>query len=1094
MQLKKLVLSLLSMLLLVTYVSAQVTTGRISGVVKDAGNVGLEGASIKVTNLSTGTVYTTQSRKGGKYDVLNVNSGGPYKIEVTYVGKNIEPRTDLFVRLGEEEVVDFYSADAVSQLSAVTVNANKTSRSLKSGASSNFGQRLINSVPNISRSIANITQLTPQAGGNNSFGGRDGRFNNITIDGANFNNNMSLGSNSVYPGGALPAISLDAIDEISVAISPYDSKLGNFTGANIAAVTRKGTNEFHGSVYGFLRNEGLQGRTTNGNKVPTVQSSSSKIYGGRLGGPIIKNKLFFFVNGEYEQRDAPGVNWVASRPGAAVGPNTSRVLASDLDSVSRFVARNYGYQTGPYENFGNFLTEGYRILGRLDWNITKGHTFSFRYNYSRNDDDQLLNGNSAPNPRSSSNRWSNNSMSYQNSNYRNTSELSSYAAELKSSFGNNMSNQLLVTYTSKLDPSRSSSSSVFPFVDIQDGAATRDNYISFGYELFSFNNFVDEKILTINDNFTYNRGNHSFSAGFEYQQIRIDNSFQRYGTSYYRYNNMSDFFNNAAPNAFGFTYPYAGREALARLDFGQLGLYLQDEIKASDRLKLTLGIRLDQPFFFNDLAGNQAINNLNFRDINGSPYKIDVSQWPGNKMLFNPRFGFNWDVEGNRNTVIRGGGGLFSGRFPFVWFTNMPTNSGSIQNTVELVGNQVPATLLFNTYYNNTQRLLTDFPNLFPSQPGNIAPGSIASVDRNFRMPQVFRASLAVDKKLTDDLTLTLEGIYNKDINALFQYNANQAAFNGAWAGPDTRPIFTANNTGLRRLNPGTAEAMVLSNTSRGGGFVFTSQINKRFNKNWDASFAYTLTYAADITGNPGSQAASAWSNVNSFLGQNNLPLSVSEFATPHRFVGWVNWRKEYLKHLGTTISLVYTGFNQGRFSYRYSNDANNDGNTSDLIYIPKDESQINFVTNSGTFAGQAFSYTAAQQREAFFNYVAQDKYLSRRQGQYAERNGALLPFLHTLDLRILQDVFTNIGRNRHTLQFSVEIENFTNLLNNNWGVPFRTIYNNGAILAFAGLNSRGEPTFRMNAVNGQLPTRTFEHINAINSTWRANLGLRYTF
>ncbi|MFZ4058286.1 MAG: TonB-dependent receptor [Ferruginibacter sp.] len=1095
MLLKKLCLSIIALLAISSITNAQVTTGSISGVVKDAGNVGLEGASIKVTNIPTGTIYLTQTRKGGKYDVNNVASGGPYKIEVTYVGKTIDPQTDIFVELGGEQRVDFYSKDAISQLSAVTLNSTKGNRNLKSGTGSNFGQRIINQVPNISRSITNITALTPQAGGGNSFGGRDGRYNNITIDGANFNNNFGL-SNTPLPGGALQPISLDAIDEISVSISPYDSKLGNFTGANIAAVTRKGTNEFHGSVYAFKRDQGLLGRYTNGTKVPSVQRSSSELYGGRIGGPIIKNKLFFFVNGEYEKRDAPGITFEAARPGVGAGPNTSRVLASDLDSVSRFLARNYNYTTGPYENLGNFITEGYRILGRLDWNIIQGHTLTLRYNYSKGDDDQLLNGTSAPNPRSSSNRWSRNSMSYENSNYRNTSEVTSYTAELKSNFKNSMSNQLLFTYTSKIDPTRSTNSSPFPFVDIQDGAVTgRDNYISFGYELFSFNNKVDEKNLTINDNFTYNRGKNSYSAGFEYQQIQVANSFQRYGTSYYRYNSLTDFFSNARPNAFGYTYPYAGKRAVADLDFGQLAFYLQNEYKANDRLKLTFGLRLDKPLFQNQLSGNPAITALTFRDLDNKPLNIDVSKWPKTPFLFNPRIGFNWDVEGNKNTILRGGAGLFSGRFPFVWFTNMPTNSGVIQNTVELVGTTgaaaVPSTLLFNTYYNNPGQLLTDFPAQFPSAPGTSSPGSIASVDRNFKMPQVFRASIAVDKKLTDDLTLTLEGIYNKDINAIFQYNANLAAFSSQWQGADNRSTMVFAN---RRINPAISEAIVLTNTTRGGAFVFTTQLAKRFNKNWDANLAYTLTYASDITGNPGAQAASAWANLNSFSGQNNLPLTVSEFATPHRFVGYINWRKEYLKHLGTTISLVYTGYNQGRFSYRYSNDVNGDGNTADLIYIPKDASQINFVTNSGTFNGVAFNYSAAQQSEAFFNYVAQDKFLNKRKGQYAERNGALLPFVHNLDLRVLQDIFTNIGKKRQTLQLSVEIENFGNLLNNNWGVAKRTVYSNAAILQYVALNGRGEPTFRMNVVNGQLPTRSFESINSVSSTWRANLGLRYSF
>ncbi len=1095
MLLKKILPILVALFALPFLLKAQVTTGSITGTITDANNIGLEGATIKVTNIPTGTVYLTKSRKGGKYDVSNLASGGPYRVEVTFIGKTIDPKSDIFIQLGGQERVDFSSTDASTQLQNITVSANRGSRTVKNGAGSNFNQRIINTIPNISRSLTNITNLTPQGGGGNSFAGRDGRYNNITIDGANFNNNFGL-SNAPLPGGALQPVSLDAIDEISVAISPYDSKLGNFTGANIAAVTRKGTNEFHGSVYAFTRDQGLVGRKTNGISVPTVEQSKSRLYGGRIGGPIIKNKLFFFLNGEYEDREAPGIVFKAARPGVAPDANTSRVLASDLDNLSNVLKTTYGYTTGPYENLGNFVTKGYRILGRLDWNIVQGHTLTLRYNYSQGDDDQLLNGTSAPNPRSSSNRWSRNSMSYENSNYRNTTKVASYTAELKSNFSNNLNNQLLVTYTSKIDPERSSKSALFPFVDIQDGAASnRDNYISFGYELFSRNNKVDEKNFTINDNITYNLGKHSLSAGFEYQQIKVANSFQRYATSYYRFSSLADFLANNAPNAVGYTYPYAGKNAVADLDFGQLGFYLQDEIRTSDRFKLTLGLRVDKPLFLNDLSANPAISALTFADLQGNPQKLDVSKWPKSRFLFNPRIGFNWDVNGNRDLVIRGGLGLFSGRFPFVWFTNMPTNSGVIQNTVELTGAQVPAALRFGSYYNNPTKLQTDFPNLFPSAPGTVSPGSIATVDPNFKMPQVFRTSIAVDKKLSNDLILTVEAIATKDVNALFQYNANQAPFTGKLSANgnaiDNRPTMVF---AQRRLNAGISEAIVLTNTKKGGGFVFTTQLAKRFSKNWDATIAYTYTHAMDITGNPGAQAASVWSNVTSVTGQNSLPLSVSEFATPHRFVGYITWRKEYLKHLGTTISLVYTGFNQGRYQYRYSNDINGDGNSSDLLYIPNNPSEITFVTNSGTFNGTPFSYTAQQQSDAFFAFVAQDKYLSKRKGQYMERNGALLPFQHNLDIRVLQDIFTNVGKSRQTLQLSLEVENFGNLLNNNWGVGRRQVYSNGGILAYAGQNAAGNPTYRMNVINGQLPVRSFESINSITQTWRANLGIRYSF
>ncbi len=1059
----------------------QVTTSAITGVVKNSKGEVLEGASVVAVHTPTGTTYSTSTRKGGRFDFQNTNTGGPYKITVSYVGMTPYENTELFLLLGQTGIADVTMADIGTELNEVVVTSmsRRNAVGLKTGASTNFNERLILGFPNISRSITNVAALTPQAGGGNSFGGRDGRYNNIQIDGANFNNNFGLSSNPL-PGGASQPISLDAIEEINVNISPFDVKQSNFTGAGINATTRRGTNRFTGSAYTFMRNEGFIGRSVNKTTIGNVTPSTANTVGARIGGPIIKNKLFFFVNAEQDKSDRPGLVWEATRPGQAAGPNTSRTEAADLDRVSDFLRTNYNYETGPYENLGNFFTQNRKLLGRLDWNINNKHSLSVRYNYMKGTNDQVTNGNSAPNPRSGSSRWSRNSMSYQNSLYDFTNIVSSLSAELKSQFKGNFSNQLLVTHTNIIDE-RGSGSSPFPFVDIlKDG----DAYLSFGYELFSWQNKVENTVLIVTDNLSYNVGNHAFTAGVSYENQNVLNSFQRYGTSYYRYNSLNDFLTNQAPAAFGLTYPYAGQEPFADLNFGQASAYLQDEFRASDRLKFTFGLRADKPLFLNELSSNPAIDALTFRDLNGNPLKIDVSEWPKSRIIVSPRIGFNWDVYGDRKLTVRGGTGIFTGRLPFVWFTNQPTNSGVIQNTVELTEtNANQRAVLQNIRFLPQADAHSE---LFPSQPSSSAPGSIASVDQDFRMPTVWRTSIGVDQRLGDKYTLTLEGVYNKDINALFQYNANQGAPVGTLAGPDNRPTFTA---ATRRVNGSTNEAMVLTNTNKGFAAFATVQLKRTFSKNWDATVAYNYTYAAELSGNPGSQAASAWSGILSTRGNNDLGLSLSDYATVHRVVAYATYRKEWLRHLQTSISLVYTGFNQNRYTYRYSNDLNGDNISSDLLYIPRNSSEINFVQNG--------NFTPAQQSEAFFAYIDQDKYLSSRRGQYAERNGGAFPWFSNLDLRILQDVFTTLGKNnrRHTLQLSAEVENFTNMINSDWGVQKRLVINNGAILAFAGNNGPGgTPQFRMNLVSGQLPTRTFESLFNVNQTWRMNLGLRYSF
>jgi outer membrane receptor protein involved in Fe transport len=1079
MRFLKSLLTAVLVLFTILYTQAQVTTSSMSGVVKTNDGKLLEDATVVATHNPTGTVYRTKTRKGGRFDINNMNTGGPYTVEVSFVGYGSQKKEDVFLQLGDAYAADFDMLDAKADLATVTV-ASTRARITKSGPSSNFGQRQINTLPNISRSITGLTTLTPQAGGNNSFGGRDGRYNNISIDGANLNNNFGLNNNAL-PGGAIQPISLDAIDEISVSLSPYDSRQGNFTGANIQAVTRKGTNKLSGSAYYFYRNEGLLGRVTENKRVPNVDKSFSLTYGGRLGGAIIKNKLFFFVNAEVEEREAPGINWKASRQGVAPDVNTSRTLAKDLDSLSQVLKAKYNYTTGPYENLGNFKTKGYKMLGRLDWNVSEKHAVSLRYNYSLGDDDVLLNGRSSARQRTS-NRWSNNSMSYENSNYANRTEVTSYAFDVKSNFSSKFSNQFLATYTTKIDPERSSKSSPFPMVDILDGAVTGDNYLAFGYEPFTWKNKVDEKTFTINDNFTINLNSHTIGIGVEYNRIAVSNSFQRFGTSYYQFASLSDFYTDKAPTAFGYTFTYPGVDPLSKLNFSQYAFYVQDEIKFNSRFKMMVGIRLDKADYGDDPVANPAIAGLTFRDWNGNPYKVQADKWPVSPLLVNPRLGFTWDVKGDKSMLVRGGFGLFTGRNPFVWFTNQPSNAYGLQGTVEYsYDNTVQRAFLNTIKFNPNPDAYRDS---FPKTPTSIPSGSIlAGVDPNFKLPRVFRFSLGFDQKLSEDVTFTMEMIYNKDINALAQYNVNRVAANGTpWNGSDKRAQWLT----ARSVVPTVGNALVLTNTDKGQAFVFTAQLQKRFSKNWEASIAYTFTHSMDNSSNPGAQANQAWQNNSSVSGQNDLEYSISEFSTPNRFVGFINYRFEWLRHFGTQVSLVYTGFNAGRNSYVYNNDVNNDGNTgTDLLYIPKDRSDIIFVPTA--------RYSAQQQADAFWDYVAQDDYLNDHKGQYAERNGVLLPFLHRLDFRLLQDLFTNVGKSRHTLQLSLEVENFTNMLNSDWGVT--RIMSRPDLLRFAGLQAgTGLPTFTLQEVRNQLPTSSFEIINSVSQTWRANLGLRYSF
>lgn len=1066
---------------------AQVTNSSVSGSVRDAKGEGIIGATVQFVHTPTGTYYGTVTNEIGLYSIPNVKSGGPYKVEITYVGYQSDINENIFIPLGAEFVYNKVLSEGVlvNEVEIVgtrdnLINSNRT------GASTNVTTEQLASLPTISRSISDFTRLSPQAQAGSGFGGRDGRYNNIQVDGANFNNNFGLSSNNL-PGGDSQPISLDAIEQIQVNVAPFDVRQTNFTGAGINAITRSGTNKLSGSAYGYYRNQDFNGTRVFADTVPPGDKTTTKVYGARLGGALIKNKLFFFVNGEFENNVRPGISILPSAPGRS-GTNISRTTVADMTLVKNYVMEKYGYDAGRIDNYANeFATKNYKALARLDWNINRNNTFTLRYNQVIATNDQVVNGTSAPNPRSSSNRISLQSYAFENANYQFENSVRSLTAELNSKIKSNLSNQFIGTFT-RIQDTRKSKSDLFPFIDIKKGG---DNYISLGYELFSLNNDVKNDVFTFTNNLTYTKGAHTVTAGASFDVLNFANSFIRYGTSYYRYDSLEQFLNNMVPSAFAKTYSTlpGSAPAVAELSFGIGGVYLQDQYRFSDKFKVTAGVRVDMPFYFNDLVSNPSVSALNFVDAKGTgATKLDVSAWPTAKPLFSPRVGFNYDPTGKRKIQVRGGTGIFTGRAPFVWFTNIPTNSGMIQNTVELA--TAAAIKAANITFD--PKIDAHDSKIF-SEPGKVAPGSIAAASSDLKLPQVWRSNLALDLKLPGNTIFGLEGIYTNDIVNLIQYNANQKApigFMNAANGADKRPLY-GNTNALRRVNASMSEAMVLTNTDLGSSYSLTSSLSKDLSNGLFASLAYTYTNAKDLSGNPGAQAASAWSNNVSVRGQNDLDLQNSEYAVPHRVVGSVSYRVNYLKTLGTTVSLFYEATNQGRFSYRYTSDFNQDGINADLIYIPKDASEITFTDIK---SGANVLFTAAQQSDAFFKYVEQDAYLNANKGSYAERNGALLPWRNRFDFKILQDIFTNINGRKNTLQFSLDILNVGNLLNSDWGIRQFTSLSNGAILTPTVNATTGTATYQLARVRNALPTTSFTNVLSTATTWGAQAGLRYIF
>lgn len=1073
---------------------AQVTTSSMTGLVQDEKKLPVPGASVVATHTPSGTRYSTVSNSEGRFRIEGMRVGGPYSVAVSYVGYKNQTVNNISLVLGTPGNVIVELLENSSTLSEVNIVGTKTDNliaSNKIGAATNVSSVQLQRLPSISRSINDFTRLTPQSNGN-SFGGSDTRYNNITIDGSNFNNNFGLGSNNL-PGGAAQPISLDAIEQVQINIAPFDVRQSGFTGAGINAVTKSGTNEFSGSAYTFYRNEKFAGKKVDGVELPAFDKESRKTYGLRLGGPIIKDKLFFFVNGEYEKGTFPGQRLLANR--GAGGANISSTKATDLDKLKGYLTSNYGYDPGIYEGY-DFGSDNKKLLVKLDWNINDNNRFSIRYNQVTGGNDILTNASSGPRNFSNarSGRFNAYGLNFSNSNYRQNNNVYSLVAELNSTFKNKYSNSFIGSFT-KVKDFRSSNGKLFPFVDIMAGDEGRPDqvYTTFGYELFSYNNQVLNDTYSFTDNFSIFANNHTITLGANFDYMTFANSFADYGgPSYYQYNSLSDFMSNKAPTRFTVQYSQVPGVAVpaAAANYAQGGLYAQDEY-VSGNWKLTFGLRADMPFYIADITNNPAVSPLTFYNEDGSPEQYDLSKQPKARVLLSPRFGLNWDINGDRSAQFRFGMGVFTGRIPFVWMVNQSGDSGTLRGLQSYVGTaDKPLTqYLFNPDINAYR----------PAADPNAArlPSSFSVTDKDFKIPQVYRVNAAVDAKLFGGIVGTIEGLFSKDINNAYFYNTNFKEGDARFAGADTRPYYT--NAAARRYNANT-DAIVLKNNSKGFTGSITGKLEKSFQSGFFGSIAYTRSWSKDISSSPGDRSASAWSG-NLISTSTNIPsLAYSQFDNPHRMVGTLSYRKEYAKHFATSIALLYEAAPAGRYSFTHTNDMNGDGYTNDLIYIPRNASEITFMplTTTVTLADGSKvtkNFTPQQQSDRFFELVNGNDYLKNNKGSYSERNGGILPWTHTFDFKILQDFYVNVAGKRNTIQLSFDVINFSNLLSSEYGI--RNITNSGINqpLTYVDRSPSGEPRFRLNTANGELisPSSSAKQFNK-STTWYGQVGLRYIF
>jgi len=1042
-------LSLLALLLLfITTSFAQVTTSTLKGYVKDKDGP-MMGAEVLVLHVPTGTKTGTVTQENGRFVVPNLRVGGPYKVVIKFVGYQPVELNNIYLKLGQTEKIEVFLKESSNALQEVVINVKDNGQVAakdKNGPVTSIGHKELETLPTISRSAADFYRLEPSASGN-SFGGRNDQYNNFSLNGTIFNNPFGL--DAATPGGQSNAqpISLDAIDQIQVSTAPYDVTQSGFTGAAVNAVTKSGTNTFHGTVFGYYRNQDMTGAVNLGNT--TLKPDLKQLQGGfSVGGPIIKNKLFFFVNAEVDDRSDLGSYYIAKAPGRT-GDNVSRVEKSDLDEVSQLL-KSVGYETGPYEGYLHD-TYSHKGIVKLDWNATDNLRVSFIYN--RLNAYRDLNAH----PEAIMHRGPDKTvMQFYNSGYRINNNIDSYLTEINwNSKDGKMSNKFQAGYT-YFDDYRDPKSTPAPVINIfKDGSP----YIIAGHEPFSIHNSLSQKVYQASDIFNYNLNNHTITAGFNFEKFSFVNSFNLFGYGFDLFGGytMQEFRDAIADGtiaqkiADAKAADAAGDWNITKLDVGQLGFFAQDEIQVNDYFKFAIGLRVDQPMYFDtekyveekiaEAGSDYIMEQQTWYDENGKPLKYSAKNLPSEKLLWSPRFSFNWDVSKDKTAIIRGGTGVFTGRLPFVW-----------------IGNHV----------------------------ANVGRWYMTPVSPDFKFPQVWRTSIGVDNKFKNGWTTSFDIAYTKDINAMMVRNYGlkppSATLNSS---VDTRPVYTDADH-VKMYDYGlNADLFTFTNTDLGDSFNFTAKVNKNFGKGLRTSLAYNFMLANDANSIEAEITGDAFMRNPALGNVNKERIAPSLYGDKHRFVGFTSkeWKYGTGKKWSTVLSAVYEWAKGGRFSYTYAGDINGDGsNLNDLIYIPTDD-ELNQMYFSGTPAEQQM------QRDAFQHFIAQDDYLSTHRGQYMERYAILSPWRSKIDLKLTQSYRL---KNAQKIQFNLNILNLGNLLNSDWGVVKLPTSKQPIGVSFSDVDGDGtdDPVYTFDTDL----KHTFYNDYSLRSRWQVQAGLRYIF
>ncbi|MBQ8156062.1 MAG: carboxypeptidase regulatory-like domain-containing protein [Prevotella sp.] len=1098
---RRLFIIAVSLLMIAVSAVAQVTTSAITGVVKADGEEAI-GATVTAKDTRSGAIYRAVTNVDGRYTITGMRAGGPYEIEVSYIGYQTSKFTGYQLALGETTVVDATLTEGSEMIQEVLVvaKANNTMRSDRSGAVTNLNSQQMAAIPTIGRSMTDLMKMTPQSSSASgmAIGGGNYRQSSVTIDGASFNNAFGLGS-SPLPGGGTP-ISLDALEQMTVSITPYDVRQSGFTGGGINAVTKSGTNEFKGSAYTYITSTSLRGNRV-GTTTLGVDDGHNDTYGLSFGGPILKDKLFFFVNGEIEDNVTAGP---AARAGDGSTPYTvtnRRPQIEQLESLSNYMQKTYGMTTGPWQAY-NVKTPAYRILARVDWNINEDHKFNVRFTKSNRKSSSPASASRSIGSNRATLIYGGNQNSYgSNTDYGMSSLSSRYyaeyrftsiAAELNSKFGK-LQNTLRGTYSFQDQPRSNEYDVAAPVVEIvmSDGSGHYPTWAMMG-DVFTYGNLAQTKNTVITDEVNIQLGKHNLFGGLQYEHNFAANGYAQAAAGYYAFEatpeqvaagNWAAVFRPEQTRLFGITYGNNDTHSMftSEMSTNQWSLYLQDNWSISDRFRMSLGARFELPSY-PSLKNNFNEDYYNI-DFGGRHFRTD--NVPDASLSFSPRVGFNWDIKGDRSLILRGGTGIFVGRMPFVWLVSAVGNSGMGQTSYIAS----PTKGVIPTFTTSQEDMLRQIG----ATSSTTIPGSPTILSEDLRMPKTWKMSLALDVKLPGDIDFSLEGIYNRDLNPVVVSNADIY-----WDGTST--IDLGHGDVRHKLNYYDANhsAYLLENAGSKAYYMsLTAQLRKSFDFGLDLSASYTLSKAKSYTEGIGDQVSSAYNNYrNSVNSVNDNELGYATYVAPSRLLLSASYKLKESKNATSTFSLVYDGYQYGylgdysysRYSYIFSSSVTGDplapGN---LIYVPASREELNsWDFAESTYGSDKAVYTADMQRDDFWAYIQQNDYLKDRTGQYAERGGAKMPWHHQLDFKYVRDMNIQIGKTKHALQLGLDIMNLPNFLCKDWGL-YKQVQGN-TLLTY----KNGKYTY--NTVNGQRHLETYQDFLNVASTYQIMFTIRYMF